>query len=410
MKRLDAICLDIAAPGGAEEACHIIGRHGTVEREAREPPAGSRALDLRGTGIIGLPGLVDMHVHLRGLELSYKETVRTGTLAALRGGITLVADMPNTRPRLDTPEAIAARILEIAREAAVDVRIIAGIPRRPGDADRIARIPGVVAFKAYPEDLERPLQLMEAAGTGLPIILHPELPQAEGELERERLPSREAGRACHLEAASVGLLRDMVGPDAVLHVTHASCASTVREARRAGATVDVAPHHLIYDYYRPPGMSDCLGKVNPPLRGPVERSLLLREVLEGRVDALASDHAPHAPWEKSEPLTCASGIPWLELWPWAVASLLGGLGVWRALSTLSDLASAGPSRILGLPPRAVRGGEATYTLVRPVRWRFTGFEHSLAVRSYHFMVPLLGEPAGVVVRGRPVFIPGRGPG
>lgn len=409
MKRFDAVCLDLPGPRGPEEACHIVDARGRVAREARSPPAGGRVLDLRGTGVVGLPGLVDMHVHLRGLRLSYKETVRTGTLAALRGGITLVADMPNTRPRLDTPEAISARILEIAREAAVDVRIIAGIPRRPGEAERIARIPGVVAFKAYPGDLERPLQLREAAATGLPVILHPELPQAEGELERERLPAREAVRACHLEAASVGLLRDTVGPDAVLHVTHASCASTVREARRAGATVDVAPHHLLYDYYSPPGMSDCLGKVNPPLRGPVERSLLLREVLEGRVDALASDHAPHAAWEKSEPLACASGIPWLELWPWAVLGLLGGLGVWRALGLLSRLASEGPARVLGLAPRGVPGGEATYTLVRPARRRFTGFEHSKAVRSYHFMMPLLGEPVGIVVRGRPAFIPGPGP-
>jgi len=390
-KKLNGLCATFATPTGTREECHLFAPDGTVRRITATPPRDPRILDLRGTPHIALPGLIDMHVHLRGLRLSYKETVRTGTLAALRGGITLVADMPNTRPRIDTPEAVRLRLMEIRREAAIPVLIIAGIPRSQEHAHKIARTPGVVAFKAYPGDLERERELRWAAETGLPIILHPELPEAEkADLEREHLAARSAHRACHLEAAAVGLLRDLLGRDARIHVTHASCPSTVREAGRHNATVDVAPHHLIYDARSPPNMDQCLGKVNPPLRAPTERQELLNLLIEGSIDAVASDHAPHAPWEKSEPLACASGIPWLELWPMVLLSLLRGLGLGRALVYLARLTSRGPADILGVPMPGSVGGPASYTIVSPVPGRFTGFAESRGVRRYHFMARLGG--------------------
>jgi dihydroorotase len=168
----------------------------------------------------------------------------------------------------------------------------------------------------------------------------------------------------------------------------------------------VTPHHLFYSHASPPNADECLGKVNPPLRSHLDRSVLVRELIEGRVDAVASDHAPHARWEKSEPLTCASGIPWLELWPWALLRLLLPLGLREALSHLYRLAYDTPRRILDIPPHAEVGGLASYTVIHPEAWRWTGFRESRAIPYYHFMLDLYGVPAVTIVRGKVVYSTG----
>ncbi len=344
-----------------------------------------------------------MHVHLRGLKLSYKETVATGTKAAAVGGLTVVVDMPNTVPRLNTPRALEARLREIEEEAVVDVYMYAGIPEAPEEAAKLARYRRVVGFKVYPKDLEREEALRAAANQGLPIILHPELPEAERVVEVEEPRARDALRGCPLEAAAPYYLAHILdGVEPRLHITHASCPHTVKAAKDLGASVDITPHHLIYDTSTT--MPQCYWKVNPPLRGREVRTALLNLLVEGSIDAVGSDHAPHAPWEKSEPLNCRPGISWLELWPSLVYSLLrpayGSLG---ALKGLARLAYEAPRRILGLPPHAVEGGVANYTVLSLERTRFIGFRASKAPKDYHLMLPLSAETVLTVVRGKIVF-------
>jgi dihydroorotase len=397
---LDWICFDLVQDNGkTTPTCHAI-QDGIIVEE-RENPTSGNGVNLRGTGLLALPALIDMHVHLRGLRLSYKETVKSGTKAAARGGIGVVADMPNTRPKLNTPEAIASRLSEIREEAVVDVYLYAGIPETPELVKKLSKAPRIVGFKVYPEDLEKWEVVRELSNQGLLIVQHPELPLVNRETCPERLAVRSALRACHFESSAPLLLSSL--ENVRLHITHASCPSTITIARKVGATVDVTPHHLLYDYENPPNGSECLGKVNPPLRSIIDRSLIARNVLEGHVDALASDHAPHARLEKTEPLSCASGIPWLELWPWAILRLLRPLGRRTALSILLRLAYEAPRKILGLPRHAVLGGLASYTIIAPRRWRWTGFRHSKAVPHYHFMLELYGAPVATLVRGRPVY-------
>jgi len=114
------------------EGCVGFDESGLIRRVSREAPPGGVVRDYRGRGYIVAPGLVDIHVHLRGLELSYKETGETGCMAAASSGITLVVDMPNTKPPLKTPEALDRKLGELDSKCVVDHGVYAGIPGDPG--------------------------------------------------------------------------------------------------------------------------------------------------------------------------------------------------------------------------------------------------------------------------------------
>ncbi len=386
----------VEADGNLGEAC--VNIRGGLVYSWTEEPRGEHVIDVRGTGYKIIPGLVDLHVHLRGLLLSYKEDEETGTREAARAGITLVADMPNTKPRLDTPRALAAKLEALASKSIVDYTVYAAIPRDPSTVDLLASKP-IAGFKVYPQDYGREASLQRAARLATLIVVHPELPEAEGPVSLEDPASRNAHRGCHLEAAAPSLLAPLLD-GAKVHVTHASCTSTVREAKRLGYTVDVAPHHIIYNA-RPRG-DPCTSRVNPPLRDNMESHRLAQLIIEGSVDALASDHAPHAWWEKTEPLTCRPGYPWLGLWPWAARAALG-----LTLQELVELASRRPAEILGIYPAygtLTQGARANIAIVDPdTRWRHTGFHHSKHGLPAHFMLEAKGNVEYTIVGGILVY-------
>ncbi len=377
------------------EGC--IGIQDGVIAEVRKNPVGGRVVDYRGSGVIVAPGLIDIHVHLRGLEYSYKETEETGAWAAAASGITLVVDMPNTRPQARTLEVVNEKLDRLSRTP-IDHSLFAGIPGSRSEAVKIAEAP-IAGFKIYPQDLGPGEGLSTVLSLGRLVVLHPELPEAEEPVLEDPV-AREAHRGCWLEAASVNIIQEL-SPISPVHVTHASCPSTVLAAKRAGYTVDATPHHLLYDTSRAEG---CMFKVNPPIRGPGERSRLLYMVLEGVIDAFASDHAPHAQWEKSDPLYCSPGIPWLEAWPWILYRLVhaGALGI----GEFHRLASRGPASILGLDDYGVirEGARANLVAYRhDARWRFPGPRHSKA-RSYTCMMEeARGLPLEVIVGGETVY-------
>ena len=344
------------------------------------------------------PGFIDLHVHLRGMRQSYKEDENTGTLAAARAGITLVADMPNTVPRLDTPARVMEKLGSFTRPA-VDYMVYAAVPENRSLVGELARMP-VAGFKVYPEDLEKHDSVLDAVlSHGGLVVLHPELPWVESYSEAPS--SREAGRPCWSEGAAVEMLPEPAGGTRV-HVTHASCPSTIARAKRRGFTVDVTPHHLLWTVDDRMG---CLHKVNPMLRGHAESYRLQVLAAEGMVDALASDHAPHAPWEKTDPLWCMPGIPWLEHWPWAVYRLVkAGL---LSLERFLYMVSTGPARILGLGGRLgllEPGYRANLTVFNPrATWRFEGPRHSKARLWPSLMTVQAGAPVATIVGGVLVY-------
>ena len=403
---VDSVCGDLVFTGSGLEPdlCVLVGegRIAGFSEEAR-----GRRLDYRGRGSVVLPGFADMHVHLRGLELSYKEDEYTGTAAAAVGGVVAVADMPNTKPPLREPGALRLKLERLSRLSVVDYAVYAGVPYDSRHAWRLASEP-VIGFKVYPEDLEsRALpRVLEAAGDrGLLVVLHPEhpwlMPGADYSYERD------VYRGCESEEYAVEVMEELVeslGSPPRVHVTHASCSGTVVRAKRAGFTVDVAPHHLAASRELARTHGWCLSKVNPPLRGETERARLYSLVLEGLVDAVASDHAPHAAEEKywRPPYSCSPGFPWLEWWPGLLLRML-----WRVSPrAVVDLGSRRPAEILGVEWWPIEeGSQATFSVFSLDASRIAGPRYSKAAYT-PFHLEEYNPCLATVIRGVPVMIEG----
>ncbi len=404
-----SVCVDLLATGGSRDSSICVNyKRGSLQGFS-ESPRGEQRLELRGQNTLALPGVVDIHVHLRGLQLSYKEDEYTGTAAAASGCVTLVADMPNTSPPLRSAENLSAKLRSLSAWSVVDYTVYAGVPWEPGDAWEMASR-GVAGFKIYPEDLSSPptSQLCEALRAaermGLLVVLHPENP------ELFRVPDmgfeRSTARSCESEEDAVRLLSEAIdhcGAKPRVHVTHASCPGTVARARSKGYTVDVTPHHLFLDEETvASSWGWCLAKVNPPLRGPRERGILQSMLLEGLIDAIASDHAPHNAREKLwlHPSLCSPGYPWLEWWPgFAAYRLLEPMGP----SRFADLTSHRPREILGVrgpgPLDSLSVLSLRPTRIYPKGFSKAGYTPALGMETYDCLVS--------IVRGRLVYFRGR---
>ena len=276
------------------------------------------------------PGFVDLHVHLREPGGEKKETIETGTLAAARGGYTTVAAMPNTRPVPDTKEQMLWLQNRIKESAKVRVLPYASITVRElgEELTDFAALKEAGAF-AFSDDgvgvqtAGMMLQAMKKAKElDMAIVAHCEDNSLinkgavhEGEFSRKHgingIPS-----VCE----SVQIARDILLAEAagchyhVCHISTKESVRVVRDAKRAGinVTAEVTPHHLLLCDEDIPGL-DTNYKMNPPLRGREDRDALIEGLLDGTIDLIATDHAPHTEEEKAWPMTEAPfGIVGLE--------------------------------------------------------------------------------------------------
>ncbi|ACB40013.1 amidohydrolase family protein [Pyrobaculum neutrophilum] len=334
-----------------------------------------------------LPGMVDIHVHFRGWELSYKETLEGGAAAALAGGVVAVGDMPNTRPHIRTAELYRRRMEEGSRLPVV-YRLHMGVPRDLAELDA-ARPPTV---KVYPEDVAEfgwghvEALMRRCAGLGCAVVFHCEDPSL----------FRDGERPPEAELACVEKVRRLaVDTGARVHLTHVSLPQTV-DAARGWATVDVTPHHLLLDRENCRLGGLCL--VNPRLREPRQRRELLARLAAGLVDMYATDHAPHALEEK---LSAAPppGICSLEV---ALPLLLS---LWRrgviALEDVVRLYSYRPARFLGVNADPTAG---YFTVVRLEEFAVRGEEFAGTCRHTPFEgFKAFGRVVATAVGGRVYF-------
>jgi len=329
---------------------------------------GAEVLDAAGLTVA--PGLIDIHVHLREPGQGYKETIATGTAAAAAGGFTAVAAMPNTSPVNDTAE-VTRWMQAPERGACVRVYPIAAATRgSKGEAlnDFAAlKAAGAVAVTddGHPilKDAIMRETLAAAARVGLSVIQHAEdtrLTQGASmntgpvafKLGLRGMPSEAESGLVERDIRLVTELRDARVHLHVAHTSTAAAIAAVRQARRNGlrVTCEVAPHHfLLTDEHI--GFYNTNFKMNPPLRSAADRDAMIEAILDGVVDAIATDHAPHATHEKEVEFENApNGITGLET---AFGLCLRWLHrEWKLpLGRVLSLLSAQPAALLGLKGR-----------------------------------------------------------
>jgi dihydroorotase len=358
-----------AGVDGARDILFIDNRVAEIAAPGKLKSAnGAEILNAKGLTIA--PGLVDIHVHLREPGQGYKETIATGTAAAAAGGFTAVAAMPNTTPVNDSPET-TRWMLAPERGAAIRVFPIAAATRgSKGEAiNDFAALKSAGAVGVtddgqpiLKENVMREV-LASAARVGLSVIQHAEdtrmtqgaCMNAGPVAFRLGLRGMPAEAESSLVERDIRLVTELRDARAHLHVAHTSTAAAlnaVRQARRNGlrVTCEVAPHHfLLTDEHV--GFYNTHAKMNPPLRSAADRDAMIEAILDGVVDAIATDHAPHAMHEKEVEFDRApNGIIGLET---ALGLCLRWLHrEWKMpLGRVVSLLSAQPAALLGLKGR-----------------------------------------------------------
>jgi dihydroorotase len=375
-------------------------------------------------GLIVAPGFIDLHVHLREPGQSYKETIATGTAAAAAGGFTSVCCMPNTHPVLDSPEWVGWIQLP-ERGAVVNVFPIGAATHASKGAAltdfRGLQRAGAVAVTddgkpILNDDIMRET-LRVAAEINLPVIQHAEDTRLTENCSMNDGPTSFRlglrGMKAAAEAAivdrDVQLAQQFTG--ARLHVAHLSTADALKAVRRgkrsrARVTCEVTPHHFtlidadVGDY-------NTNFKMNPPLRSASDREALLVALADGTVDAIATDHAPHASHEKIIEFERALfGITGLE------TAL--GLAITRLhrehkipLARIVELFTAGPAQVVDLKGRGTlaRGSHADVTIFDPKkRWTFEAAKSRSKSQNTPFDGwQLTGKVVATVVGGKIVY-------
>jgi len=405
----------------------IDGDH--VGQVGRDLPAsladGGHIIDV-AAGLVLVPGLIDMHVHLREPGQEHKETVATGTLSAVAGGFTAVACMPNTSPVNDNA-GVTELILRRAAEAGLARVYPIGAVSRGQKGEQLAdiaelRAAGCVAITDDGHPVATALlarRALEYAGMfDMPLIEHCEDPSLKGdgcahegprasELGLRGIP----GAAEAITAARDILLAEMTGGR--VHIAHMSAWTTleaVRQGKSRGVNVtcEVAPHHftLTDDALAEPVAYDTNTKMNPPLREARDRDAMLSGIADGSVDVIATDHAPHHYDEKNVEYDRAPfGIVGLETAVPLAFDRLVHTGL-ITLSRLVELMSVNPARILRVAGGSLAAGAAADVTILAPDLRVTIDRATLRSRSkntpFHGWT-LRGGVAATIVGGRVVY-------
>jgi dihydroorotase len=335
-------------------------------------------------GLLVLPGLIDMHVHLREPGFEEKETVLTGTRAAVRGGFTTVCAMPNTKPVNDRRETTEALLAASRRAGLANVLPVAAVTKGSAGRElvdvRALVAAGAIAFSDDGRPVEsdaimrRALLETEAAGSLVTDHCEDRALVANGVINdgpvsaRLGVPGIPRASEDRSTARDIALARETGARVHIAHVSTSGAAAAIAEAKRSGVRVsaEATPHHLLLtDEALASRDPDC--KMNPPLRSAGDVAALVEALRTGVIDAIATDHAPHTPAEKARGLLDAPfGIVGLETAVSLVLDRLVRPGT-ISLARFVELLSTNPARLLGLAAkgRIAAGADADLTVIDP---------------------------------------------
>jgi dihydroorotase len=399
----------------------ILVRDGRVV-EIAEKISAKGADEIDAKGLIVNPGFVDIHVHFREPGQQHKETIATGSAAAAAGGFTSVCCMPNTSPVNDSVET-TRWLRQPERRSVVNLfPIAAATIGSLGEklTDFVAlRAAGAIAFsddgKPIATDEVMRAALVAAKRVGVPLIQHSEVPTLSHNCAIHAGPTafRLGLKGMPAEAESLmierdlRLLRETGGHLHVAHVSTRKSVDAIRRAKREGlhVTAEVTPHHLVL-IDENVGQYDTNFKMCPPLRSEDDRLAMIEATLDGTIDCIATDHAPHASHEKRQEFERApNGIIGLETaLPLAVQVLHRYAGA--PLRRIVELLSTAPAKIVNLEDRGTLrpGAHADVTIFDPnAKWTYFAAESRSKSRNTPFDGwKLQGKPRYTVVNGRVV--------
>lgn len=405
---------------GLDEVCDVLIEGDKIAAVASNLEAGdATVLDMSGKYLV--PGLVDMHVHLREPGYEHKEDIESGTRAAAKGGFTGVCSMPNTDPVADNGSVIE---YVKARAAAVGhCRVFpSGACSRGLKGEALSELGDMVAHGAvaFTDDgrgvqgagmMRRCMDYGKMFDKVFMSHCQDEDLVGDGQINEGAVSTRLALLGWPAQGEEIQIARDielakLTG--AKLHIQHISTAyglELVRRAKEEGVevTCEATPHHMFLSEDDLDETYNTSLKVNPPLRTQADAEAIRQGVIDGTVDAIVTDHAPHAAWEKSREFELAPfGMTGLET---SLALVLtnmvrtGKMGYDRLVEAMS----IAPRRILGLDPVSIRPGSvADITVFDPeLTWTVgeDGFE-SKATNSGFTGVELTGRATDVFVGGK----------
>jgi len=341
--------------------------------------SGHEVVDAKGKLVSA--GLIDMHVHLRDPGFEYKEDIASGTRSAAKGGFTTIACMPNTRPAADSAETVKYVLDKAAKEGAVRVLPYACITK--GQLGReltdfaALKEAGAIGFSDDGAGVQSAKMMKEAmklaASLKMPIIAHCEDDTLiEGAAVTEGNFARKHGlKGIPNESEAIHVGRDILLAEATgahYHVCHVSTEQSVRLIRMAKqlglkVTAEVCPHHLLLSDEDIPGM-DANWKMNPPLRSPKDVQAVVEGLMDGTIDIIVTDHAPHSEEEKARGMQQAPfGIVGFETAFPLLYTKFVLTGRWT-LKFLLDRMTRKPAEVFGLPWGELRvGGDADLTVI-----------------------------------------------
>jgi len=384
-------------------------------------PADDNAVIIDGTGLTAFPSFFDMHVHFRDPGFTHKEDILTGAKAAAAGGVTGVLCMPNTNPPVDSEETIRY-ISEKAAQTGIDIYQTACITsgmkgEKLADFDMYSRL----GIRAVSDD-GKPVKnaelmrqaLVNAEEKNLLVTSHCEDMDIIGKgIMNKGAVSEKLGVAGMDRASEDSITAReiaLAGAAGVrVHIAHVSTEGSIgfiRDAKKRGlkVTCETAPHYFIFTDEKLEAR-DADYRMNPPLREKRDVEAMMQGVIDGTVDCIVTDHAPHAAEEKADFEKAPNGVVGLETSFAATLTYLYHTGK-ITLNRISELMSENPRKLLGLEPVYIREGSTADICIADINRQWTVEPEKLHSKSHNTLfkgITLKGKPVVTISKGKIIF-------